>query len=337
MRKIEINGSGEFNLLDELNKHLSGELTDEWGEKTLKFENHLGKGVIRSISFDWGIKLLDYNVCFAEDTKIIFSQGIKTPVEFLFVSEGNIKIVSKEGSELILNRFQNIILSHKQKSKNELLFPEGENIRINFIQINKTSYSKKKLHNLHYLNDVLRSVFESTAENATAFEHYGNYNLQIADQVRLLNEVPKNGIIRTLSIEGRINLILAMQMMEHHEFENKSRLPESISKEEIKKIHELSEYIFDNISEHITIPILASESGLNPKKLQTGFKVLYGKSVNGYIRQIKIEIARDYLKKGEMSISEVVYNIGFKSRSYFSKIFFEQYGMLPTEYKKQKK
>ncbi|XLS30571.1 helix-turn-helix domain-containing protein [Flavobacteriaceae bacterium M23B6Z8] len=336
MKEIELRDSDESLLLEELNKHLNGSLTTEWGEQTLQFENHFGKGIIRSITFDWGVRLIDYDVCFSQDFKINSVTGNVTPLEFIFISEGVIKFSVENGRFLDLNRFQNIIISHKHKSDKTLLFPKSTQVKINFIQINKADYAKKKQNNLNYLNEVLYSVFESTSETV-AFEHLGNYNLQIADQVRLLNEAPEHGIIRTLSIEGRINLILAMQLMEHHNFENKSKLPESISKEEIKKIHKLSEYIFDNISEHITIPILAQESGLSPKKLQTGFKVLYNKSVNEYIRQLKVEIARDYLKQGEMSISEVVYQIGFKSRSYFSKIFFDQYGMLPTEYRKRVK
>nr|WP_313790335.1 AraC family transcriptional regulator [Allomuricauda sp.] len=39
----------------------------------------------------------------------------------------------------------------------------------------------------------------------------------------------------------------------------------------------------------------------------------------------------------EMNISEVVYSIGFTSRSYFSKIFKERYGLSPSEFKNSKK
>ena len=106
-------------------------------------------------------------------------------------------------------------------------------------------------------------------------------------------------------------------------------------KDDIKKIHELASHIVDNISETLTVASLSERSGLIPKKLQLGFRVLYSKSVNEYIRQMKLEISRDLILNTNDTISEIVYNIGFKSRSYFSKIFYEKYGILPTEYRKK--
>ena len=111
-------------------------------------------------------------------------------------------------------------------------------------------------------------------------------------------------------------------------------LSEAISKDDIAKIHKLTTYILDHISEDISITILCTESGLSPKKLQLGFKILFSKTVNEYIRQLKLEISRDYLKSTDLSVSEIVYSIGIKSRSYFSKIFYEAYDILPTDYRK---
>ena len=128
-----------------------------------------------------------------------------------------------------------------------------------------------------------------------------------------------------------------MQILEHHNFENKKTLPDSLSASDIKKIHQLTSYIAENISEPITIKSLANMSGLGPKKLQLGFGLLYNKTINEYIRQLKLEIARDQLNNTNQTISEIVYQIGFKSRSYFSKIFSEHYGILPTEYRKKMK
>ena len=128
---------------------------------------------------------------------------------------------------------------------------------------------------------------------------------------------------------------MAMQMLEQDNFEKGNKLPDTLPKDDIKKIHELASHIVDNISETLTVASLSERSGLIPKKLQLGFRVLYSKSVNEYIRQMKLEISRDLILNTNDTISEIVYNIGFKSRSYFSKIFYEKYGILPTEYRKK--
>ncbi|QCX01964.1 helix-turn-helix transcriptional regulator [Aggregatimonas sangjinii] len=334
MREIVITSTKDDVILEQLNVCLEGDLTDNWGERVLTFDNALGKGVVRSISFDWGVSLLDCDVMFNEDVKIVFQTSSVTPIEFVFISKGSFKYNADDTEEIIdLEQYQNIILAPKRYSKKTFMFPPDRQIKVNFIRILRKEYLKKKNNNVTFLNELLLSVFND--ENANLpYKHKGSFSLKIADEVKALNAVYDSGIMRTLSLEGRLYLILAMQLMEHHNFENKVTLPESLSKSDIKKIHELSQYIVDNIANPLSVVILAEQSGLSPKKLQLGFRVLYSKSVNEYIRQLKLEISRDYLKNTELSVSEIVYAIGIKSRSYFSKIFSEAYGILPTEYRK---
>lgn len=337
MREIVITSIKDERILSQLNSCLDGTLTEDWGERTLSFDNEIGKGVIRNIGFDWGVSLLDCDVTFYKDVKLTFKTSGVSPIEFVFISKGSFKY-SEDDSEdyLDLEQFQNIILSPKRYAKKTFLFPAEKDLKVNFIRILRKEYLKKKNNNITYLNDLLLSVFNDT-EGEKPYNHGGSFNLKIADEVKQLDKVYDNGILRTLSMEGRIYLILSLQLLEHHNFETNQALPESLSKEDIKKIHRLSEYILDHISNPMSVNILATESGLSPKKLQLGFKVLYSKTVNEYIRQLKLEISRDYLKNTELSVSEIVYAVGIKSRSYFSKIFMEAYGILPTDYRKQLK
>lgn len=337
MQEIVVTNTQEDSILEELNSCLKGKLKESWGETTLKFNNALGEGVVRSISFDWGVSLLDCDVRFNEDVKIVFKAATVPPVEFIFISKGRFKYQPDYEEDFIdLEQYQNIIISPKMHASKTFLFPQDQQVKVNFIRIFKKEYLKKKNNNITSLNELLLSVFND--ENASRpYQHAGGFNLKIADEIKAMNALDDEGILRTLSLEGRIYLILAMQLMEHHTFESKTVLPESLSKDDIKKVHRLSDFIVDHISDPISIAILSKKSGLSPKKLQLGFQVLYSKSVNEYVRQLKLEIARDYLKNSDLSISEIVYAIGIRSRSYFSKIFADAYGILPTQYRKRLK
>lgn len=336
MQEIEISSLKGEKILENLNDCLQGELASEWGEHTLTFDNSIGKGTIRSISFDWGMSLLDCKVRFNEDVKVTFKLKSISPIEFLFVSKGSVHYAEDDDEFVRLERYQNVIIAPKKFSKKRYMFPRDEDIDVNFIRIIKKDYFKKKNHNLTYLNDILLSVFNDT-ESEETFSHLGSYNLKIADEIKRMNISKDSGMARTLSLEGRLYLILAMQLMEHHNFENEVVLPESLSRSDIEKVHTASKYVVDNISDPITVATLSSHSGLSPKKLQLGFRLLYSKTVNEFVRQHKLEIARDFLGSTDLSISEIVYTIGFKSRSYFSKVFSHHYGLLPTEYRKKLK
>ncbi|WP_430908113.1 helix-turn-helix transcriptional regulator [Maribacter sp. 2-571] len=321
-------------ILEQLNDCLEGTIAKQWGEHTLTFDNTKGQGTIRSMDFDWGVSLLDCDLELTHATEIIFRTSQVSPVEFIFISEGSLKYQESGKDSMDLECFQNIIISPKRAARQTFVFPPATRLKVNVIRIKKKEFLKKKNNNVSYLNDLLFSVFND--ENSDLpYAHSGSYSLRIADQVKSLDKAYDSGMIRTLSLEGRLYLILALQLLEHHEYEDKEALPDSLSKSDIQKIHKLITYILDHISEPLTIKLLSKESTLSAKKLQLGFRLLYSKSVNEYVRQLKLEIARDLLKNSEQSVSEIVYHIGIRSRSYFSKIFYEEYGVLPTEYRKR--
>jgi len=271
----------------------------------------------------------------AEETKLVFESQDLSPIEFIFISKGYFKYSENNTDKYTrLEQFQNTIISHKRDAKKTFLFPKDELLKINFIRVDRKEYLQKKNNNISQLNQLMVSLFNDN-KGEISFQHEGNFSLRIADEIKLLNDIDANdGMLRSLSLEGRLYIILSLQLLEHKKFEENMNLPEAISKEDILKIHKLTTYILEHISDNISISALSAESGLSPKKLQLGFKILYSKTVNEYVRQLKLEISKDYLKNSDLSISEIVYAIGIKSRSYFSKIFFETYGILPTEYRK---
>ena len=337
MRELLIKSSKPSGIFAELQSYSNGKLSEKWGESTLTFNNGIGKGTLRTISFNWGVSLIDCDIELFEDVKVIFDNQKLSPIEFIFITKGFLKYSENNtGSYSTLEKFQNTIISSKRNSRKTFLFPKGEHLKVNFIRVVRKEYLKKKNNNVSRLHELMASLFHDTT-GETAYEHGGSFSLKIAEEVKLLNNIDATGGLRSLSLEGRVYLLLSLQLLEHNNFEEKMNLPEAISKDDILKIHRLTTYILEHISNNISINILSAESGLSPKKLQLGFKILYSKTVNEYIRQLKLEISRDYLKNTDLSISEIVYAIGIKSRSYFSKIFFEAYDILPTEYRKQLK
>lgn len=338
MQEINIQNTDRKAIVEQFCSFFKGDIVHQQGESILTFNTSLGKGTITAIDFDWGVSLIDYEVNFSQDTKIVFGNPGKGSIEFIFLTDGNLNVYEEITADSFhIEKYQNTIIStQKNKRKNSYLFPGKVNIKANFIRIIKDEYLKKKNSKLLLLNNTLNSIF---AEDARDFDgvHLGNYSLKIADELRKFQGNTDQGIIRMLALEGQVNLVLSMQMAEYEISKNLTQKPDSFSSKELQKIHELSKYIIDNISEPLTVDVLADKSGIRPRKLQLGFKIIYGKSVNEYVRHLKLDVARDYIKESDLSISEIVYNIGYKSRSYFSRIFFERYGILPTEFRNNPK
>jgi AraC-like DNA-binding protein len=50
---------------------------------------------------------------------------------------------------------------------------------------------------------------------------------------------------------------------------------------------------------------------------------------------VRVEKGEELIKTSDMNISQIVYSVGFSSRSYFSKIFRQKYNCSPKEYKEK--
>ena len=55
-------------------------------------------------------------------------------------------------------------------------------------------------------------------------------------------------------------------------------------------------------------------------------------SANEFIRSYRLKKAAEFLKTSEVNISEILYQVGFSNRSYFTKCFKKQYDVTPREY-----
>lgn len=78
---------------------------------------------------------------------------------------------------------------------------------------------------------------------------------------------------------------------------------------------------------------MASDMSLSRVQLYRKVKALTGRTPVDIIRLSRLNRAKVLLAQGNKNISEVAYDVGFSSPSYFTKCFKEEYGMLPGEVK----
>lgn len=91
------------------------------------------------------------------------------------------------------------------------------------------------------------------------------------------------------------------------------------------------------IQKHLTNPeftadIIAEEVGMSKASLYKKVKALTNLTPHGMIKQYRLRKAADLLKHSHMNVSEVIYETGFNSRSYFYKSFNEMFHCAPKDY-----
>ncbi|HYQ56140.1 MAG TPA: helix-turn-helix domain-containing protein [Draconibacterium sp.] len=97
----------------------------------------------------------------------------------------------------------------------------------------------------------------------------------------------------------------------------------------------LSKIVEANLSdEHFGVSELAKEIGLSRSQLYLRVKSITKKSVSQFIREIRLNKALELLRQTDQHVSEVSYNVGFSSPTYFNTCFHRFFGYSPGEAKK---
>lgn len=336
MIEIEIIASSDKNFLEQIIDVIGGEVTSNWSESILTVDNEYATGTMRFIPFDWGVNFLDFNMTMHKEFIFkIHAVPEYNPLRFLYPSVGSFKHrFGVENEESVLEQFQSLIFTNKTGGFNYLHFPKHVPLEVNMIEIVRKEFLKKRSTNVSTLNKKLYEVFVDT-DHDYRFSNYGTLNLKMADIVTRLKKVKGKGMLRVLKIEAKVYEMLSFHIQQHNRLLEGVPLPTSLDKTELKIVRKIGNNIVKNPAKDYNLELLSVQSGLTQAKLQDGFKFLYNRTVTEYIRHIRLESARDLLKTTDLNISQIVYTIGFSSRSYFSKIFREKYGITPNEFKKK--
>ena len=104
-----------------------------------------------------------------------------------------------------------------------------------------------------------------------------------------------------------------------------------LSAHDIDRLERARRRLVEHLEEPPTLAELSRTAGFNQTKLKGGFRVLFGESVFGYLRQVRMEEARRLLLKRHLNVTEIAVRVGYANPSKFAAAFRRQYGMSPSE------
>ncbi|MEI6946453.1 two-component regulator propeller domain-containing protein [Paraflavisolibacter sp. H34] len=86
----------------------------------------------------------------------------------------------------------------------------------------------------------------------------------------------------------------------------------------------------------LNMEVVSETMGMNRNTFYKKFKSLTGMNPVEFVRDMRLQRAKQYLDGGSHNVSEVAYLSGFSSPKYFSTCFREKYHMSPSDYLKAK-
>ena len=108
----------------------------------------------------------------------------------------------------------------------------------------------------------------------------------------------------------------------------------SVSGNGTSRLHKSVRYITENLSDQIKIPDLARLENMSMTTYNLHFKAYMGISPTKYIIKLRIQQAIELLLNSDLSIQEISARCGYNDYNFFTKVFKNELGCPPTEYRK---
>ncbi|MEJ2052733.1 MAG: ATP-binding protein [Calditrichaceae bacterium] len=137
-------------------------------------------------------------------------------------------------------------------------------------------------------------------------------------------------------LEARIQNLIEQRQRLKAKFNRKAGLrPEEITESSLDKkfLEKALAIIEENISDpEFGVERFAREMALSRVQLYRKVRALTGQTASEFIRTVRINRAAQLLKQKTDNIGQIAFFVGFNSPSYFSKCFYKQFGIYPSNY-----
>ncbi|WP_339628342.1 AraC family transcriptional regulator [uncultured Maribacter sp.] len=315
------------NQLSYFNNILGGSISSFEGDRVLQYDNEKGTGRIQTVSLNSGISYSEYNMDLVEDFNFDLKLDENRSLFFIYCLEGNFSF-TKGGETSKVEALQTVVVGGSNEVVN-IKLRKGTKSNLSVIKVTQDNEHSVKNNDGSELYDHLFASFLNEDDSV----HVGTFNLKIKEQLLQIRSITQKGLVRKLLIEGIVNFTLALEILHcKQDIDGNGQVNTLLTKKELLRIEEAVNAIKRKPEFPYTVTDLSKEYGLSPTKLQEGFKVMEGTTVTNFIRNERLILAEELIQTSDMNISEIVYSIGFTSRSYFSKIFRNRYKCTPKTY-----
>ncbi|SHJ10862.1 helix-turn-helix domain-containing protein [Aquimarina spongiae] len=331
-KKISIQDHSVHKVVIDLATSLGVDYEQTHHECCVRLPDEMGSGYVRSFQFDFGVGVVETDYLLNKEFRFELEKGTIHPLKVIFNRESSFFHGFEEGKELHeVRRLENTMVASTPTNNHIFKIPANVPICIFSLEINRKLFEEKIESFLPNMNTDLIDLFRDV-NGIKQFYYKNYYSLEISKFISEFTECELTGFMRQVYLEGKAYEILTFQLKQYLDDLNEPDKRLILRQSTVESIQKATSIIRDEIESMDNVVNLAKRVGLNQNTLQNGFQQLYKTSVNEYIRNYRIEKAKEFLESSDLNITQITYKVGINSRSYFSKLFKKKYGVSPKQY-----
>jgi AraC family transcriptional regulator, transcriptional activator of the genes for pyochelin and ferripyochelin receptors len=179
------------------------------------------------------------------------------------------------------------------------------------------------------LPDTLRDISEGCLERG--FYHSGPLPGMMNTAIDQLMACPYTGPARRLYMESKVVELIAHKIAQISFSESMQPPLSDLQAQDIERIRHARDILCGDLENPPRLHDLARSVGINHCKLNIGFRQLFGATVFGYLRRMRLLEAKRLIDQGDMNVTEVALSVGYNSLPSFSKAFSDFFGIPPIQ------
>jgi len=298
-------------------------------ETIFYYPKQLGEGYQRSIQLRREL-YLDIESYYTGEQVQVKSFDREHPIEFKFIIKGDTLINGDwfrcgetvlYGSGLCLG---DVIDYLPQQNRLELT-----------IHLSPEQLKTLILGDSHFLPETLTPLFRDCNSLIYSCHQFTTPAMQLV--IRQILNCPYQGLMKRLYLESKVMELITLRL---EQFLQDSRTISpfgSLQTDDIDRIYEAKTLLIQQLDQPPSVEALARKVGLNRRKLNDGFREVLGTTPFSYLRNYRLEQARQLLATSELSVEEIALKVGYLSRGNFATAFRKKFGMNPKPYQLQQR
>lgn len=318
---IRLIDSQIYDILTEHTVKTNPHLLENRDDQIFLYPDWLGSGYKRGIELRNGIYITIHNYQLSQDIVNDCSNCISDCLEFVF----NLSpIYQKEGESLIKNPHHYLF----GVSDKGYIWKENSHKQALAVDVHLSPTFFK-----NYLDDYEIIIFEHLkpfleGRNKMEISPFQIMSSQVQTVTKQIINCPYHGITKQLYLESKSLELIALQL---DALTQKSSSNLSLKKQDKEAIYYAKEILINSYNDPPNLTTLARKVGLNTRKLKEGFRYVFNNTVFGYLREYRLEMAKNLLAE-ERAIALVASMVGYGSPSAFTIAFQKQFGVNPKTY-----
>lgn len=256
---------------------------------------------------------------YSKESDVYFPEHWHRTLEFLFVVEGSINY-EVEGKKVVLHEKEGIMVNPGRIHSNNS--PLGESAIFYYVEIDPSYVSASPYIHQKYVDPVM---------GPKSFDYIllseNDWTKEILDELsKPLNEGPSQEMeLDIIETSFRLLKIIYKNMKDE-------LLSKDVSSAYENNYNAMIDFIKNNYGEKISLDDISAAGNVGKTLCAKLFKTFSSQTPGDYLIHYRITKSMDLLKKGDLTITDIAYQVGFNSPSHYTKTFREITGTTPKKY-----